>query len=278
MWNDKCWMWNDKLSLRKKGFYDILMKSLRAIRTGKGVPMKKKKKMAVLVLMCFLLGGCGTPLYEMTEEEQNLIVSYAANAVAKNNLFQKDGYVSVRIEEETEEPDTTREDTQQESSEEEEQNTNHAQAQPEKVEMEQISLRDAVGLSSDISVSCEGVTILESYEEMNDKGEIYFYLDPKPGNVFLMVKIRLKNTSDKTVQADVHNAAPKFFCCYNGTDSVEAEQTFALKALPTYKGNIKANKSVDTVLLFQIPEAEAKNVTNPNLQVEQNGTTKAVKL
>ena len=55
--------------------------------------MKKIKKYlcaAVAVMMLFLT-GCGTELYELTEDEEKLIIHSAAYLVAKHNIQQKDG-------------------------------------------------------------------------------------------------------------------------------------------------------------------------------------------
>lgn len=54
--------------------------------------MKKGiRLLAVLSAALFLLGGCGTPLYELTEEEEDLIVQGAAYMLSKYNIYQKDG-------------------------------------------------------------------------------------------------------------------------------------------------------------------------------------------
>ena len=70
--------------------------------------------MLKLLASTVVLGGCGTALYELTDDEEDLIVSAAAQAVAKHNVFQIDGMTDVEPEIETEtQENTTEQDTQQ---------------------------------------------------------------------------------------------------------------------------------------------------------------------
>ena len=49
--------------------------------------MKKRMQfLAILLASTVVLGGCGTALYELTDDEEDLIVSAAAQAVAKHNV------------------------------------------------------------------------------------------------------------------------------------------------------------------------------------------------
>lgn len=77
--------------------------------------MKKRMQfLAILLASTVVLGGCGTSLYELTDDEEDLIVSAAAQAVAKHNVFQMDGITDVEPETETQmQENTTEQDTQQ---------------------------------------------------------------------------------------------------------------------------------------------------------------------
>ena len=72
--------------------------------------MKKRMQfLAILLASTFVLGGCGTSMYELTDDEEDLIVSAAANAVAKHNVFQMDGMTDAEPETETQTVDETTE-------------------------------------------------------------------------------------------------------------------------------------------------------------------------
>ena len=74
--------------------------------------MKKYKRYLCIAIAVMLMGltGCGTQLYELTPEEEALIIHSAAYFVAKHNIQQKDGVSGVLLpdsfEEETEESGT----------------------------------------------------------------------------------------------------------------------------------------------------------------------------
>ena len=77
--------------------------------------MKKRqiRLVAILVSAMFVLTGCGpTPLHEMTDEERDIVVHYAAYVVGKHNIYQKDGMTNADPEqwlEAAEEPIATEE-------------------------------------------------------------------------------------------------------------------------------------------------------------------------
>ena len=54
--------------------------------------MKKKISLPVMAVSAILLlGGCGTQMYDLSEDEENLVVQYSAHILAKYNIEQKDG-------------------------------------------------------------------------------------------------------------------------------------------------------------------------------------------
>lgn len=54
--------------------------------------MGRNIKMAAVAFTAIItLTGCGTKLYDMTDEEQGLIANYSAYVVAKHNIYQQDG-------------------------------------------------------------------------------------------------------------------------------------------------------------------------------------------
>ena len=71
--------------------------------------MKKKRiqLIAIIFAIVFPMTGCGTPLYSLTEDEEKLIVHYAAHVVSKYNITQTDGMNGTRssIEEEEDKKD-----------------------------------------------------------------------------------------------------------------------------------------------------------------------------
>jgi len=80
--------------------------------------MRKRLQLLIgLSATVILLGGCGTSLYEMTDDEENLVVQYAAYALAKYNTYQKDGMTNAVLTEEVtqEEQQSTQDKEEQET-------------------------------------------------------------------------------------------------------------------------------------------------------------------
>ena len=80
----------------------------------------------ILIALSLMLSGCGTPMFELTDKEHELIVNYSAYIVGKYNIYQKDGIKRVPEETESEVESETEsegseepEDTQEEEKEEE---------------------------------------------------------------------------------------------------------------------------------------------------------------
>lgn len=62
--------------------------------------MKKKISLPVMAVSAILLlGGCGTQMYDLSEDEENLVVQYSAHILAKYNIEQKDGMTAASSEE-----------------------------------------------------------------------------------------------------------------------------------------------------------------------------------
>lgn len=234
--------------------------------------MKRRKCRGIaLVLAVSLLTGCGTPLFELTEEEEDIIVAYSAYAVAKHNIFQKDGYVNVTLEED--EPTT---ESQKEEVQEDQENDSTAQgegAEEESAMGETVSLAQLIGRESELKISYKGFEICENYNEGN-----YFSLGADKGKRFLVVKFRMKNISDSDIELNNAEYHLKFACSCDGQEAVPEEMTFALKEFSMYEGKLKKGKSADVVLLFQVNSESADQIQAINLTVSQDGVTKNIQL
>lgn len=233
--------------------------------------------LALLLVLATLLTGCGTPLYELTDEEEDMIVSYAAYAVSLHNTYQKDGLVTTVLEEtETEQEEEESEAEGQETAQEQDSKAGTKNSQTDTVDStgESVTLAEAIGHGKDLSVKYKGYTIADHYKE--GKG---YSINAEEGRTFLILEITMKNKGDKTVKVDNVSLNPSFRCTYNGTDTVGAEITFLTHDFATYEGSIKAGKSVKTVLLFSIPESEADQIKTKDvsLSVVVQGVEKNIK-
>lgn len=224
--------------------------------------MKKRMQfLTILLASTVVLGGCGTSLYELTDDEEDLIVSVAAQAVAKHNVFQMDGITDVEPETETQE-NTTEQDTQQ-VQEETNTNTNTGGTKTD-TQTKEIALSDLLG--KNLKVSYKGYSTASSYQEGD-----YFSVNAASGKTLIIMNINVKNTGKKNTKIDMLSKDVTFYGCFNGTDRIVEKKILSTKNLSTYQGKIKPGKSIKTVLVFEVSKKQADEISTQDLQVEMDG-------
>ena len=233
--------------------------------------MKKRMQfLTILLASTVVLGGCGTSLYELTDDEEDLIVSAAAQAVAKHNIFQSDGITDVEPETEPQmQENTTEQDTQQ-VQEETNTNTNTGGTQTN-TQTKEISLSDLLG--KNLKVSYKGYSTASSYQEGD-----YFSVNATSGKTLIIMNINVKNTGKKNIKIDMLSKDVTFYGCFNGTDRIVEKKILSTKNLSTYQGKIKPGKSIKTVLAFEVSKKQADEISTQDLQVEMDGQMYQVKM
>lgn len=226
--------------------------------------MKKRMQfLTILLASTVVLGGCGTSLYELTDDEEDLIVSAAAQAVAKHNIFQSDGITDVEPETEPQmQENTTEQDTQQ-VQEETNTNTNTGGTQTN-TQTKEISLSDLLG--KNLKVSYKGYSTASSYQEGD-----YFSVNATSGKTLIIMNINVKNTGKKNIKIDMLSKDVTFYGCFNGTDRIVEKKILSTKNLSTYQEKIKPGKSIKTVLAFEVSKKQADEISTQDLQVEMDG-------
>ena len=226
--------------------------------------MKKRMQfLAILLASTVVLGGCGTSLYELTDDEEDLIVSAAAQAVAKHNVFQMEGITDVEPETETQmQENTTEQDTQQ-VQEETNTNTNTGGTKTD-TQTKEIALSDLLG--KNLKVSYKGYSTASSYQEGD-----YFSVNATSGKTLIIMNINVKNTGKKNIKIDMLSKDVTFYGCFNGTDRIVEKKILSTKNLSTYQGKIKPGKSIKTVLAFEVSKKQADEISTQDLQVEMDG-------
>ena len=239
--------------------------------------MKKRqiRLVAILVSAMFVLTGCGpTPLHEMTDEERDIVVHYAAYVVGKHNIYQKDGMTNADPEqwlEAAEEPIATEESQENvDSSLSNGAGTTSTQAE---VSQKKITLEDALGVKDKASVTYQGFKTSDTYQEGN-----YYSLNTVLGKTFLIMNFTIKNKSSKDLKIDAFSNNSLYAVSVDGKEQVQAEQTFLTYSLSTYQGKLKSGESVDVVLLFEIPAEESEGIKDVKMSLRQKGVNYLVEL
>lgn len=151
--------------------------------------MKKKISLPVMAVSAILLlGGCGTQMYDLSEDEENLVVQYSAHILAKYNIEQKDGMTAASSEETQE---TQKQDSQMPESQNTQSTDNNmasdATGETQTQEMETMPIAEAIGHASGLTVSYKGYRVQNIYQEGD-----YFAVTPEDGNKLVVMKFEIK--------------------------------------------------------------------------------------
>lgn len=253
--------------------------------------MKKFIKTGVaLTAAAMLLSGCGDGLLVMNEAEEAIVVSYSAGALAKRNVYQPEGLTAVYEGEDDGEEDPVDTPTEPKESQEEPadgmeedpvdtiepedgMDTEDAGAEGEasgagddaSKAPETSDLAGALGLSG-IRMSYTDYSVNGSYQQGD-----YYSLDANPGNTFVILNFNVTNNTAEDIQCDILSKQPIFTLEINGGTGVHNEVTVLANDLSTYHEAIGAGKTEAAILLFEVPEDVAGNISSLQLSVQADG-------
>ena len=216
----------------------------------------------IIVALSLMLSGCGVPMFELTDKEQELIINYSAYIVSKYNIYQKDGITKLPEEEpekesetesETESEDTGTEDTQ-------------------KPALPPITIEEAFAMAEGLKI-----THTDSYVSDHVKEGSGYAVNAGEGFSFYIMKLELENTTDKPIVVD-HLLKHPTFTFKAGTVNTKSHASYLSADLLTYQGTIEPGAKVETILLFKIKATDADSIKNPILQITVDEVTKNVEL
>lgn len=241
-----------------------------------------KRKLILLLIavaVCLGLSGCGPdPLIELTDEQREEIVCFSAHIIGEFNKSQPEGLTSLsafqlkNIDKELAEidaPPIIKDDSDYTSEDFDDNDDNYDSSSVG----EKSSFTDVIGVSG-IKATVKGYEIRNDYV----KGDA-FAMTPKAGNKFLVVKIKLKNTSKKKIKLDLMERNFNVSCKINsGGNRVTAVNTLLPEDFINYEGSIKSGKSVNTVLIFEINESISSSIENIVICIGNGDKTQNIRI
>lgn len=234
--------------------------------------MRNYKVILILMMMTvFLFVGCES--VSLTEEEEQIYVAYAVNAVINhdNNYVLK--LKDVEIETETTTKWYSEEDrfTTEPSSD----GNNGSQQNPEEettvinVETDMNTIMKLDG----ISVEYTDYEIGKTYP---NEDSMAFVLTAVDGSNLVVLKFNVKNETNEDIVLDMIAADMNFKGIFNGQVKANCQTTLLNNALNTYKGTISAGESKEMVLVYQISERSLSNVSTIKLEVENGDLSSTI--
>lgn len=228
--------------------------------------MKRKSEIcAIGFLILTFLTGCAGGLPEMSAEQENAVVEYAAGVLMRHMKDFDSRLVDLSL---------YKEPVKEQEPEKE----------PEQGGMDQPADTDTIDVTEEVSdmtlqqllmpegmeISYTGFAFLDTYPPEGEANP-YFRLDASEGKKLLVMSFVAYNTTEEEIKCDVISLNPHFSVTINDTKPQNALHTMLLDDLSTYIGKVEASGTVSLVLLAEIDADVAAAATEMKL----NATTEA---
>ena len=237
---------------------------------------KIKLRIGTALIAVGLLTGCGENVIpELTEEQQDLVVEYAASTLLKYDKNHERRLITIEeVEAEEQKQEAMKAAVQamklsKENSEVEQEEKTDADAEVEEVidnapPEAPATLEEALQLEQ-ISCAYTGYEIVDDYPEQGEN--LYFVMSATEGNKLVVLKFNVSNLSDAEATLDMNRTGVRFKIAVNGEEK-NALTTMLLNDLAYYQGTIAAGESTELVLVCEIPEENAQEIATLELIVK----------
>lgn len=224
--------------------------------------MRKKTSIPGIVFASlFLFSGCGSTLPEMTAQQEDKIVEYAAGIVMRHTNDYESRLVDLSFYSNPEENTTT---------EPEKEGTGKmdpvADTETVDVAEEGTMTLEQVLFPSGMELTYLGCRLTDSYPETADNAP-YFSLDATEGKKLLVMQFMLKNNSGQEAEVDVFSRKPQSVLLINGTEKVAVMSTMLLDDLNTFIGDIDVNGEIPLVMIAETDCRTLEEISTLKLSV-----------
>lgn len=224
----------------------------------------KKTKVIVGICITSLLGitGCGATLPELTQAQEDAIVEYAATIVMRHT----NDYDSRLVDLSLYETPGTEQDSPEETESKEQGGMDPVADTPivntpsgeTAGNIAQVLLPEGMGLRF------TGYRTVDTYPD-GDSSNPYFALDASEGNKYLVLGFVMRNDTGTEQKIDIFSRAARFTVLINGTERRPALTTMLLDDLGTYVGSVGAGEEVELVLIAEIDNTLAGEISELRL-------------
>lgn len=236
--------------------------------------IKKIFLSGLLIASAGALYGCGEQLYELQDNEQEIIVNYAAHIVAKYNTKQPEGYEYVYIPEDDQTEDETADGTADETTQDNQEAQDDTTAQtPDGTATDSNSQQDASATLSE-ALGLENIQAVYTGAELTDQYDETVV--PESGKQLLVLHVTLQNQTDETQKCDILSILPTFRVKVNGEVEATSELTILPDNLATWETDLEAGASENTVIIFQINKDAVTQINQLEMEVQTEQKTSRV--
>lgn len=223
-----------------------------------------------LIMTGIWLTGCGNAIPEMTMEQQELVVEFAASELLKYDVNYQSKLTAPEPEQQPEE----------EQGEQPKGPLIEEETLPEEiiadtdvtivdntgtVEAQNISIADFLDLTG-VEISYAGYETVDTYPEGEAK-EAYFFMSATEGNKLLVLQFSALNVSGEELSIDLAKSQTRYKIILNGTEK-NALTTMLLNDMAYYQGKLAANESIELVLLCEIQDDQTEFIDTLQLKMK----------
>ena len=223
-----------------------------------------------LIMTGIWLTGCGNAIPEMTMEQQELVVEFAASELLKYDVNYQSKLTAPEPEQQPEE----------EQGEQPKEPLIEEETLPEEIiadtdvtivdntgtmEAQNISIADFLDLTG-VEISYAGYETVDTYPEGEAK-EAYFFMSATEGNKLLVLRFSALNVSGEELSIDLSKSQTRYKIILNGTEK-NALTTMLLNDMAYYQGTLAANESIELVLLCEIQDDQTEFIDTLQLKMK----------
>lgn len=223
-----------------------------------------------LIMTGIWLTGCGNAIPEMTMEQQELVVEFAASELLKYDVNYQSKLTAPEPEQQPEE----------EQGEQPKEPLIEEETLPEEiiadtdvtivdntgtVEAQNISIADFLDLTG-VEISYAGYETVDTYPE-GEANEAYFFMSATEGNKLLVLRFSALNVSGEELSIDLAKSQTRYKIILNGTEK-NALTTMLLNDMAYYQGTLAANESIELVLLCEIQDDQTEFIDTLQLKMK----------
>ena len=243
---------------------------------------KLMRSMAITVVV-LLMTGCGNKIPQMTDEQQALVVEYAADVVVKHDKNYNGKLVKLSLEQQLSgdqeavesyisenemysEPDVVESETVYNN-------------EPDMIELEQPQITDIASFLqlSGVKIDYSGYEADDFYPNESESGSYYFVMNATQGNKLLVLKFIVENISGAEAELNIAQQHVRFKIGVNGEEK-NALTTMLLNDLAFYQGVLAPGEQTELVLVCEIPEELAGTVPALTLIMKNVDNTATISL
>ena len=239
-----------------------------------------KIKVTIFISICIslFLTGCADPLPEMTSEQEDSIVHYAATVLLRHNAMYDDGLMSVEEMEKLMKRQVMPTPAPTKAPEKEEKpsgDSGEGTSSGTPIITDQRTLSDFVGIPG-VSITYAGCEVTDAYPKQSTD-EFLFSMDATPGNQLLVLYFDVYNGGADACDVDLLSMDLKYRLSIAGGSVIKALATLLTDDLKTMRVTLPSGETMREVVVFEIPEDVASTMGGAQLELTVKSATDSLK-